>query len=108
MSQDLETVEEYIRGFRGVYGQHLSYWLRDDLISPVAKSDPTYRANISNYFAHYEWMIAQGSVLSGPAVLGTYTEEIVPFTESSITYRALIWEIWLKYSIDWTHGRTSS
>ena len=38
----LETVEEYIRGFRGVDGLPLSYGLRDDLISPVAASDPMY------------------------------------------------------------------
>ena len=46
----LETVETYIRGFNGVYGQPLSYGLREDLIYSVAASDPTYRANGSDYF----------------------------------------------------------
>ena len=41
----LETVEEYIRGFRGVYGQTLRYGLRGDLIAPVATNDPMYRNN---------------------------------------------------------------
>ena len=41
----LETVEEYIRVFCGVYRQPLSYGLRDDLVAPVAAYDPMYRAN---------------------------------------------------------------
>ena len=56
--------------------------LRYDLISPVSASDPTYRANGSEYFTHDEEMIAQGLILSGPAVLGTDPEEIGPFTDS--------------------------
>ena len=62
------------------------------MISPVSASDPTYRANGSEYFTHDEEMIAQGSVLSGPAVLGTDPEEIGPFTDSLITNIALIWD----------------
>ena len=37
-------------------------------------------------------MITQGSIISGTAVIGTTPEEIVPFTDSFITDRALIWE----------------
>ena len=55
----LEMVEEYIRGFRGVYGQPLSYGLRDDLIAPVAASDPKYCANSSKYSKHDEDTIAR-------------------------------------------------
>ena len=50
----LETMEEFIRVFRGVYGQPLSYGLRDYLIAPVAARDPTYRENGSKYFTHDE------------------------------------------------------
>ena len=48
----LEKVEEYIRIFLGVNTQPFSYRLREDLIAPVTASDPTYRANISEYFTH--------------------------------------------------------
>ena len=51
-TKNLETVEEYIRGFWGVDEKPLSYRLRDDLISPVAASDPTYHANGEEYFTH--------------------------------------------------------
>ena len=90
-TKTLEIVEEYIRGFRGVDRQPLIYGLRDDLIDPVAASDPTYRTNGSKYFIHNEEMISQGSIISGPAVLGTEPEEIGPFTNSFMTNRALIW-----------------
>ena len=43
--KNLETVEECIRVFRGVYGQPLSYGLREDLIALVVVHDPKYRAN---------------------------------------------------------------
>ena len=56
----LETVEEYIRVFRGVDGQPLNTGLRDDLIDPVTASDPTYRDNGSKHFTHNEEMIARG------------------------------------------------
>ena len=58
-SKTLETVEEYIRGFKVVYGQPLSYGLRDGLIAPVSASDTMYRANGSKYFTHDEEMNAQ-------------------------------------------------
>ena len=50
----LETVEEYIRGFRGVDDQPLSYGLRYSLEPPVATIDPTHYANGSKYFTHDE------------------------------------------------------
>ena len=87
----LETVEEYIRGFRVVDGQPLSYRFREDLISPVATHDTMYRANGSKYFTHDEDMIARGLIISGHAVLGNDPEEIVPFANSFITYRSFIW-----------------
>ena len=90
--KNLETVEEYIRGFRGVDGQPLRYGVRGYLIDPVAAHDPAYRANRSEYFTHDEEMIARGSIIIGNAVLGTNPEEIGPFTDSFITDRALIWE----------------
>ena len=62
------------------------------MIDPVAANDPMYRANGSKYFTHDEEMIARGSIISGPAVLGTNHEEIVPFTDSFITNRTLIWD----------------
>ena len=37
-------------------------------------------------------MIACGSILSGPEALGSDPEAFGPFTNSFITYRALIWE----------------
>ena len=70
--------------------------MRDDFISPVAADDPTYRDNGSEYFTHDEEMIAQGSILSGPAVLETNPEDIGTFTNSLITYRALIWDNMVK------------
>ena len=91
-TKTLETVEEYIRGFRGVYGQPFSYVFGGDLIALVTASDPMYRDNGSEYFTHYEEMIARGSILSGPAVLGNDPEDIGPFTDSFITNRALVWE----------------
>ena len=45
--KNLETVEEHIRGFQGVYGKPISNILRDDFLAPVAASDPTYRADVS-------------------------------------------------------------
>ena len=54
----LETVEEYIRGFRVVDGQPLSYGLRDYLEPPAVANNPTHRANGSKYFTHDEEMIA--------------------------------------------------
>ena len=70
----------------------LSYGLRDDFIAPVASSDPTYRDTGSEYFTHNEDMISRGSILSGPAVLGTDPEAVGPFTDSFIIYIALIWD----------------
>ena len=46
--QTLEMVEEYTRGCCGVYGQPLSYGLREDLIAPVAASDTTHLTNGSD------------------------------------------------------------
>ena len=92
----LETMEYYIRVFWGVDVKPLRYGLRDDFISPVAADDPTYRDNGSEYFTHDEEMIAQGSILSGPAVLETNPEDIGTFTNSLITYRALIWDNMVK------------
>ena len=43
--KNLETVEDYIKGFCVVDGQTLSYGLMDDFISPFDASHPTYRAN---------------------------------------------------------------
>ena len=88
----LGTVEDYIIGFHGVYGQPLRYGLREDLIATVAAHDTTYRDNLSRYFTHNEEMIAQGSILSGHAVLGTDPEEIGPFTDSFINERELTWD----------------
>ena len=88
----LETAEEYIVGFQIVDGQPLSYGLRDDLIPPVAVNDPTQRANGSKYFTHYEEMIAHGSILSGPAALGSDPEAVGSFTNLFITDRALMWD----------------
>ena len=70
--------------------ESLRYGLSDYLISQVAASDPTYRANVSKYFTQTEEMINQVLILSGPAVLGTDPEEIVSFTDSFITDRVLI------------------
>ena len=61
------------------------------MIALVAASNPTYRDNGSKYFKCNEDMISQGSILSGPAVLGTEPEEIVIFTDSLIINRSLIW-----------------
>ena len=88
----LETVEDHTRGFSGVYGQPLSYGLKDYLIAPVAANDPTYRDYVSDYFTNDEEMIAQGSILSGPAVLVTDPEDIGPFIDYFITDRVLIWD----------------
>ena len=88
----LETVEEYIRGFCGVYGKLLIYGLREDFIAPVAAQYPTYRANGSKYFTHNEEILAQGSIFRGHAVLETDPEENVPFTDSFIVNRAFIWD----------------
>ena len=46
-TKTLENMEEYIRGFRGVYGKPLSYGLSEDLTAPVSAHDPMYRANVS-------------------------------------------------------------
>ena len=68
----------------------LSYGLRDDFIAPVASSDPTYRDTGSEYFTHNEDMISRGSILSGPALLGTEPEEIGTFSDSLINDIVLI------------------
>ena len=65
--------------------------MREYFIAPVAAHDPIYRADGINYFTHNEEMINQGYILSGHAVLGTYPEEIILFTDSFITDRTLIW-----------------
>ena len=89
-TKTLETVEEYIRGFRGLDGQPLSYRLGYYLIVPVTASDLTYGVNGSKYFTHDEEMIARGSILSGLTVLGTDPEAVGPFTGSFIIDRALL------------------
>ena len=50
----LETLEEYTRGFHGVYGQPIIYELGDDLIALVDAYDTTYYGNVSKYFTHDE------------------------------------------------------
>ena len=88
----LETVDDYIRGFKVVDAQPLRYGLREDCIAPVVAHDPTYPANGSKYFTNDEYMIVRGSIISGHAVLGTDPEEIGPFTKSFITDKVLIWD----------------
>ena len=44
----LETVKEYIRRFCGVYGQLLSYGLKDNFIDMAVAHDPRYCANKSD------------------------------------------------------------
>ena len=86
----MEIVAEYIRGFLVVDVQPLSNGLRGDLELPDVASDNTHRANGSGYFTHDEDIIACGLILSGPMVVGSYPEAIGPFTNSFITYRAII------------------
>ena len=61
-------MEDYIRGFRGVYGKPLSYGLMYNLEPPAAASDPMYHANGSNDFTHAEDMISRGPILRGNTV----------------------------------------
>ena len=89
-TKTLETAEDYIRGFRGVDGQPLSYGLRDDLEPPADTSDPIHRASVSKCFTHNEDMIACGLILSGPVVFESVPETVGPFTNFFITDRALI------------------
>ena len=92
----LETVEKYTRRFHRVYGKSLSYGFREDLISPVAAHDPTYHANVIEYFTHDEEMIFRGSILSGHAVIGTDPEEIGPFTNSFNSRQSVdLEQVWL-------------
>ena len=88
----LEMVEECIRRFLGVYGQPLSYELRDDFEPPAAASDPMHRANGTNYFTHDDDMIDCELILSGPTVFVSDPEAVGPFIDSLITYRELIWD----------------
>ena len=60
------------------------------MIYPVDASDLTYCANVSKYFTHDEDIITRGLNLSGPAVIASDPEVFGPFTDSFITYRALI------------------
>ena len=55
-------------------------------------SDPTHRANGSEYFTHDEEMIYHGSIISGSAVFGSDPESVRTFTDSFITGRLLIWD----------------
>ena len=66
--------------------------MRDDFETTAATSDTTHRTNGRDYFTYDEEMIACGSILSGHAVFGSDPEDVGPFTDSSITYRALIWD----------------
>ena len=56
------------------------------MITPVAASDPMYRNNGSEYFTHDEEMIAHGSIIIGPAVLGSDPEDVGPFTDLFIFF----------------------
>ena len=85
----LETVEKYTRGFHRLDGKSLSYGFREDLIALVAAHDPTYHANVIEYFTHDEEMIFRGSILSGHAVIGTDPEEIGPFTDYFISQQSV-------------------
>ena len=49
-------------------------------------------ANVSEYFTHYEYMIARGLILREPAALGSDPEAVGPFTNLFVTDRALIWD----------------
>ena len=62
------------------------------MIPPVAASDPMHRATFSDYLSRDEEMIARGSILSGPAALGSDPETVGPFADSFIIDRALIWD----------------
>ena len=62
-----------------------------NLEPPAAASDPTHRTNGSNYFTHDGEMIAHVLILSGLAVYESDPESVVPFTNSLIAERALIW-----------------
>ena len=88
----LEMVEECIRVFQGVYGQPLSYGLRDDLEPPASVSDPTYNTSGSKYFTPDEEMIYCGPIISGAAVSVSDPETIGPFTDLFTTDRALVWD----------------
>ena len=72
----------------------------------TATSDPTHRANGSEYFTHDEDMINFGSIISGPEMFGSDPEDVGPFTDSFSTDRDLIWvkmvEIF-QVSDDWTY-----
>ena len=59
---------------------------------PSTASDPTYRANGSEYFTHDEDMIPCGPIISGPAVSGSDPEAVGPFTDSFIIDRVLVWD----------------
>ena len=59
---------------------------------PAAASDTTHFNNGSNYFTHDEDMIARGLILGESVVSGSDPESFGPFTDSLITYRALIWD----------------
>ena len=83
-------MEDYIRVFLVVDGKPLSYGLRDSFEPNGAIRDPTHRANNSEYFTHDEEIIARGSIISGPTVVGSDPEAIGPFTDSSVTDRVLI------------------
>ena len=103
-------MEEYIRGFLVKYVQPLSYLLRDDLIAPVSASDPMYLSNGSKYFTHYDEMVAHGSIPGGSEALGSDPEVAVPFTDSFIADRALIWYkmvVIFQGSDAWTYLKSS-
>ena len=62
------------------------------MIPPAASGDTTYCASGSKYLTHDAEIISRGSILIGPAALGSDPEAVGPFTDSFVTNRVLIWD----------------
>ena len=60
LPQTLEATVEYIRGFRGVDGNPISYVIRQDLFPELAAQYPIHGTVGSKYFTIDEDMISRG------------------------------------------------
>ena len=90
--QNLEATVEYIRGFRGVDGNPISYVIRQDLFPELAAQDPIRGTIGSKYFTIDEDMISRGPIIEGTEVAGTDHDNLDPFINAFMSDRTRVWD----------------
>ncbi len=92
-----ETIEEYLRAFRGVEKSSLGYVTRDNLFPPDTADDPVWSAAGSRYDNIDDEMIARMKIIDldvpGLAVTMDHYEENGPFADCFVKDRSRVWDL---------------